>query len=131
MSGAGSGGSALVSRGSVDADPLTIPDGLLEQTVRAALAATVRKAATAAVAASLSVPLYVRATTTWCPEWYRHAEGIYRLEALWRAWEQLRLDPALGASARLLQHADPHMRVLLDSDGPFRGCTPKGGTSAA
>ena len=30
---------------------------------------------------------------TWCPEWWRHAEAISRPEALWRAWEHLRLDP--------------------------------------
>lgn len=34
------------------------------------------------------------AARTWCPQWWRHAEAIVRLEALWRSWEHLRLDPA-------------------------------------
>ncbi len=64
---------------------------------------------------------------TWCPEWWRHAEAIARLEALWRAWEHLRLDPALGMSVWFRDHADPHMSVLLDADGPFKGCSPEEG----
>jgi len=62
--------------------------------------------------------------TTWCGEWWRHPEAIVRLEALWRAWEYLRLDPATGISVWVRDHCDFHMRVLLSADGPFRGCTP-------
>lgn len=73
-------------------------------------------------------PLYRRNLNgqdrTWCPEWWRHAEAISRLEALWRAWEHLRLDPALGMSVWLRDHLDHHMAVLLDADGPFKGCKP-------
>ena len=47
---------------------------------------------------------------------------MIRLEALWRAWEHLRLDPATGMSVWLRDHADHHMGVLLSSDGPFKGC---------
>ncbi len=64
---------------------------------------------------------------TWCPEWWRHAEAIARLEALWRAWEHLRMDPALGMSVWFRDHADHHMAVLLDADGPFKGCSPEEG----
>ena len=74
------------------------------------------------------LPLYRRAVsgndTTWCAEWWRHPEAIVRLEALWRAWEYLRLDPATGMSVWLRDHCDFHMRVLLSADGPFKGCTP-------
>ena len=63
--------------------------------------------------------------STWCPEWWRHPEGIIRLEALWRSWEYHRLDPATGISVWLRDHADHHMSVLLASDGPFKGCTPQ------
>ena len=63
----------------------------------------------------------------WCPQWWKHAEGIYRLEALWRAWEYLRQEPNTGASVWLRDHCDPHMAVLLSSDGPFKGCTPSDG----
>ena len=67
---------------------------------------------------------------TWCPQWWRHPEGIARLEALWRAWEHLRLDPATGMSVWLRDHADHHMAVLLDPDGPFKGCSPDKGHGA-
>lgn len=80
--------------------------------------------------ADFLLPMYARSSRTWCPQWWRHAEGIYRLEALWRAWEHLRLDPATGASVWLRDHADPHMAVLLHSDGPFKGCTPDAGHRA-
>jgi hypothetical protein len=33
----------------------------------------------------------------WCIEWYYHPEAVTRVEALWRAWEPLRLD---GATTR-------------------------------
>jgi hypothetical protein len=67
---------------------------------------------------------------SWCPQWWRHAEAIARLEALWRSWEQLRLDPATGASVWFRDHADHHMAVLLDPDsGPFKHCTPDKGHS--
>lgn len=59
----------------------------------------------------------------WCPEWWNHAEAIARLEAMWRAWEHARQDNAEGPSNWWLQHADGHMRVLLNADdGPFRNC---------
>ena len=61
-------------------------------------------------------------TTKWCPEWWRHAEAVVRLEAIWRSWEKHRRDPDDGVSTWLLYHADPHMRVLMDSEGPFKYC---------
>jgi len=64
-------------------------------------------------------------SSTWCPEWWLHAEAIIRLEALWRSWEKLRLDAALGMSVWLREHADHHMTVLLSANGPLKGCTPK------
>ena len=65
---------------------------------------------------------------TWCPSWWKHPEAIMRLTALWRSWEHLRLDPATGLSVWLRDHADHHMRVLMDPElGPFKGCTPDRG----
>lgn len=61
-------------------------------------------------------------SAVWCPEWWRHAEAITRLDALWRAWEHLRLEPALGISVWLRDHADHHMAVLLNPHGPFQYC---------
>jgi hypothetical protein len=65
---------------------------------------------------------------TWCPSWWKHPEAIMRLEALWRSWEHLRMDPATGLSVWMLDHADRHMRILMDPDlGPFKGCHPERG----
>lgn len=55
----------------------------------------------------------------WSARWWNNPEAVTRLEAMWRAWEHLRLDPATGTSTWLLAHGDPHMRVLLAKDGPF------------
>lgn len=56
----------------------------------------------------------------WSARWWQSEEAISRLDALWRAWEHLRLDPALGLSVWWRDHADHHMRVLMGADGPFR-----------
>jgi hypothetical protein len=85
--------------------------------------------------AELLAPSYVRevnegATFAWCPEWYKHPEALIRMEAIWRAWEHLRLEPALGISTWWLNHADPHMRVLMDKEGPFKKCAYDGHKSS-
>lgn len=71
-------------------------------------------------------PVYRRSVRghqrTWCSQWWNHAEAVARLEALWRAWEHLRQDPATGLSVWFRDHADHHMTVLLDADGPFKSC---------
>jgi hypothetical protein len=41
------------------------------------------------------------------------------VEALWRAWDHLRLDGAIGTNVCWKDHADHHMRVLRDPRGPF------------
>jgi uncharacterized protein DUF4913 len=73
-------------------------------------------------------PMYRRSLSgtdrTWCAEWWRHTEAVSRLEALWRSWEYLRLDPNLGISVWMRDHLDHHMAILLDADGPFKGCKP-------
>lgn len=77
------------------------------------------------------VDLYVRdlghGSRLWCPEWWLHGEAVYRLDALWRAWEHLRLDGSLGPSTWLRDHLDPHMAQLMAPDGPFKGCDPERG----
>lgn len=67
--------------------------------------------------------LSVQGGVTWCPQWWKHAEAISRLEALWRAWEFLRLDGTTGMSVWWRDHADHHMSVLLSASGPFKGCS--------
>jgi hypothetical protein len=64
--------------------------------------------------------------TTWCSQWWRHPEAVLRLEALWRAWEYLRLEPTTGMSVWFRDHCDQHMPQLLSADGPFKGCKPAG-----
>ncbi len=71
-------------------------------------------------------PMYRRSThgdqREWCAEWWQHEEAVSRLDALWRAWEALRLDPGTGLSVWWRDHADHHMAALLDPDGPFKQC---------
>lgn len=73
------------------------------------------------------LPLYNRIVDgkngKWCRKWYLHPEAVSRVEALWRAWEHLRLDAATGASVWWRDHADPHMNVLLNTKGPFHACS--------
>jgi Domain of unknown function (DUF4913) len=61
---------------------------------------------------------------TWCPEWYRHAEAIMRLMAMWEEWERAVEEGTM--SHWWLDHCDPHMAVLTSRDnGPFMACTEK------
>ena len=64
-------------------------------------------------------------TFTWCAQWWRHDEAVSRLTGLWRAWENLRLDPTTGLAVWWQNYADPTMRVLFEENGPFHGCTPR------
>lgn len=59
----------------------------------------------------------------WCPQWWAHGEAVSRLEALWRAWEHLRLDGGTGMAVWWKDYADPTMAVLFDPQGPFAGCS--------
>lgn len=72
-------------------------------------------------------PSYVREVNNgsefvWCPQWYKHPEALARVESMWRAWEHLRLDGALGSSTWWINHADPHMSMLMAPNGPFKKC---------
>lgn len=74
-------------------------------------------------------PAYRRKTVDcpamrWCPSWFCHPEARARVDALWRSWEYLRLDPATGMSVWWKDHADHHMAKLLSPDGTFKDCTP-------
>ncbi|WP_367400690.1 DUF4913 domain-containing protein [Arthrobacter sp. PsM3] len=46
-------------------------------------------------------------------------ESLIRMGASWLVGEHLRLEPALGITPWWLSRADPHMRVLMDEEGPF------------
>jgi hypothetical protein len=58
-------------------------------------------------------------TGRWSARWWENDEALQRLTTLWRGWEAARQDPALGTSAWWINHADPHMILLLSSSGPF------------
>lgn len=59
----------------------------------------------------------------WCPSWFTHAQALSRLDSLWRAWEYMRHDGALGMSNWWTHHVDPTMSALMDPlTGPFARC---------
>ena len=58
----------------------------------------------------------------WCSQWWRHSEAISRLDALWRAFEQLRTGEPLNMAVWWRDYADPMMRSLTDPDGVFCMC---------
>lgn len=64
-----------------------------------------------------------RPSFRWCPQWHHHAEAVARLEACWKAFEVLRVDPGTGSSVWFRDHLDPAMAALTSPEGPFRLCT--------
>jgi hypothetical protein len=65
----------------------------------------------------------VKRTFEWCSQWWDHPEAVQRIEALWRAWEVLRLDGGTGMSTWWVDHADPQLAHLCNPDiGPFGHC---------
>ncbi|EPD27243.1 MULTISPECIES: DUF4913 domain-containing protein [Actinotignum] len=72
-------------------------------------------------------PNYRRSITTgcvWCPLWWDHPEARTRVRAMWEAWEIYRFEkPVGGLAAWFTDVADPMMRVLLDPNAVFKGCT--------
>ncbi|WTW94918.1 DUF4913 domain-containing protein [Streptomycetaceae bacterium NBC_01309] len=71
-----------------------------------------------------------RSTAMWCPSWWMHPEAVARFSVLWRAFEYLKLDAAIGLSTWWIHHADPHIRALMHPDlGPFVLCDAREGHS--
>lgn len=64
-------------------------------------------------------PVGAQGGMKWAARWWEYPEALSRLDALWRAWEHLRLDLATGMSVWWRDHADHHMPVLLSPSGPF------------
>ena len=67
----------------------------------------------------------------WAGDWWRYPEAMGRLDALWRAWEALRLEGQVGMSSWWRDHADHHMRMLMAPDGPFTNSRDTNETAAA
>jgi hypothetical protein len=59
----------------------------------------------------------------WCAQWWRHAEAITRLTALWQSWEAMRLQPGTGMISWLRDCLDHQIPVLLGRGGPFAACS--------
>jgi hypothetical protein len=49
---------------------------------------------------------------------------IARLEALWRSWEALRLDPLTGIGVWFRDHLDHQLPILTGAHSPFAECDP-------
>lgn len=58
----------------------------------------------------------------WCAHWFEHPEALMRMEALWRTWEQARLNPLTGMAGWLRDELDHHLPILHSESGPFAGC---------
>ena len=59
----------------------------------------------------------------WAADWWAYPEAVSRLESRRRSWEHLRQDGATGMSTWWRDHADHHMPILLDPEGPFTKST--------
>lgn len=109
-------------------------DTAQEQLVAAQRAASGTRAAAQVVPEFASVDTFVEeyvlpnwrhtpADSRWCATWWRHAEAVTRLEAVWEAFEVMRLEPAPSLSTWWRDHLDVHMRALTAVEGTFAGCT--------
>jgi hypothetical protein len=65
------------------------------------------------------LPHWVRPKKNWDDKWWEYPEVLSRFEALWRAWEHLRLDGALGMSVFWRDHLETHMTSITSAEGPF------------
>lgn len=61
-------------------------------------------------------------STKWCRKWYLHAEAVSRLDALWRAYEAMRVGDPTGMAVWWRDYADPLMASLTSTTGTFAGC---------
>jgi hypothetical protein len=65
----------------------------------------------------------IKRTFEWCPSWWDHPEAVQRIEALWRAWETLRVEGGKAMNTWWVDHADPQLAQLCNPDtGPFGHC---------
>lgn len=55
----------------------------------------------------------------WDPNWWRYEEAGGALEALWQAWEHLRLEPGTGIAVFYRDYFYPIMDQITAPDGPF------------
>jgi hypothetical protein len=58
----------------------------------------------------------------WCAHWREHPEATARFEALRDAWVEARVGPGGAMASWWIEKADPTLRALFASDGPFARC---------
>lgn len=58
----------------------------------------------------------------WCRYWWRHAEAVTIIEALWRTWEHLRTEGPTGMAVWLRDYLNPLMHQLTAKTGTFADC---------
>lgn len=64
----------------------------------------------------------------WCRKWWDHEEAVMRLEALWDAFEALRVEPGTGTAVWIRDYLDPAVAALTNPDTtPFKLCDARKG----
>lgn len=59
----------------------------------------------------------------WCGKWWAHESVLFRVSAMWRAYEYLAVtDPLRGDEMFLRMIGDHHMRMLLSPESPMANC---------
>lgn len=68
----------------------------------------------------------------WCRQWWDHEEAVIRLEALWDAFETLRVEPGTGTAVWIRDYLDPTVAALTNPDTtPFKRCDARKGQHVA
>lgn len=64
-----------------------------------------------------------RKEVKWCKQWWAHPEAVYRLDSLWRRYEQLHAEEPLTCGETFLRVCgDYHMDRLMSAGQPFDAC---------
>nr|WP_246293544.1 DUF4913 domain-containing protein [Naumannella cuiyingiana] len=58
----------------------------------------------------------------WCTTWWRHAEAVDRLRALWTSWEAMRWEGPTAMTVWWRDYCDPTVYALMKKDGTFASC---------
>lgn len=84
------------------------------------------------IAVFWSTETFRNPNVSWCPEWFRHPAAVQRLGILKDTYHHALTtsDPDM-CSLWFRDHADYHMRILLDPEGIFRYCNVDQGHNAS
>ena len=60
---------------------------------------------------------------SWCSRWWAHESVLFRVRAMWRAYEYLAVTDSLRADEIFLRTiGDHHMKLLLSPESPMTNC---------